>query len=400
MADNTKVNVNLILEAQEDELQEEAIDQCFFTSLTTDAALRTDESEEVVDGVVERKTETLEHGAISIKFSAFRQLVGEGTFEDQVLVGRGEEKLSQVESEAFFSEVNHAVPYDLKGLQRHYHKAYDLITKPRKALSTWNGQYQESIAWQALFRRHNNRVTAVHGSKALQRWHPNIFTAESAGLTKVQWSANVATHQTAIAAAIANLGSGDVFNVDRVYQMGIAADDEHLRPVKVTIDGNTHYKFIWAYPRAERFRIKKAFEAFWLSGDVRGPGNKAFSGDIFSVDRFLFIEASRIPQINRVDANTVSLLEAWAPNTTTRKRGNQRTAGYHTHAILGANALCFAEPDPLQFVPVDNIDANRKGLLATYRMLGYCRGTEWYDDMLNPTEVLSQGSLFMLANAA
>lgn len=400
MANTTTISANMIIDAHEEELREEAIDQCFFTPLTTDAARKPGEAEDVPEGIVERKTEVLQHGERSIKFGAFLQLSGEGTFEDKTLIGQGEEALENLESEIFFSEANHAVPYDVKGLNAHLNKAYDLVKKPRKALSTWHGQYQEQCGWQAFFRRHNTRINQVYGnSKAPLFWHPNIFTSETGGLTRVNWTANQTTYVQSISTAINNLGAGDVFNADRVYQAGVEADNLKLVPVKITVDGVMHEVLIWAYPRRERVRIKKAFESFWLQGDVRGPNNRALKGDLFKFDRFLFVEAAHIPQIVRVDANTISLLESWGVNNTTKKRSDQRGSTTYAHAIMGAKALAFAEPEELTWKAVE-VDGGRKETLASFRLFGYGRNTEWFDNMYAPTKHLSQGGMIVLANAA
>ena len=85
--------------------------------------------------------------------------------------------------------------------------------------------------------------------------------------------------------------------------------------------------------------------------------------------------------------------------TTSSCRTDARVSNYRVHAILGAQALCYSEPTPLEYVNWTE-DFERKKAIMAHRMMGFCRGKDWFDNRLNPTEVLHQGSILALEHNA
>lgn len=394
MSLDTTINPNLILKATETDLYEEYIDETFWDALAVDSALEQDEGGTAHESVISRKSKTLKVGAKYIEFGVTRQLEEEGTDDGEVLSGN-EEPIDQNDNAVFFTSLRHGVPFPLKDLEAHYLEAFNLMEQRRRLLATWNGKVAEQWHWQAMAHGCPDKVAAKHGSLSPQSWHPNIYTLDASSVTKVVWDASDAAYQLAIDTAISAQAPGDNVSAENFWRMEVVAADNQLRKIPFTINGTTESLWLWVYPRAARVRIRTELKDFFLQGDVRGPNNNALKGDKFKFGNFLFCESAYIPRIGETGGGTISLQESWAYNSSTGKREDQRTSTKGlVHNILGADSLCMAEPNSLEY-DFERKDYKRKEGIGTYRMFGSRRG-ESFDDRTNVTEVLNQSSILVI----
>lgn len=393
---STAISANMVLEAIQPDLVEQAVDECMFSALTSEAAEETGYDEQMPPGVVQRKTQA-EYGKNGIEFGMQKQLKGRGVYNGATLSGL-EEPVKVWDNVCRFVDVRHGVPFDLKGLQAFYNKAFPDLLKKQRGLSIWNGITEEIWAFQSLFKRVPDEVYNAFGSDAPQLWHPYIYTANSSGLTRMAWSATTGTYQGNVATGMGNLSAGMNINIDRIEEVEVACADQKIRKVRMTVDGAEQDVWIWAYPRKSRARLKKALRDFYLEGDVRGPNNRALRGEKFKYGSFLFVEANYIPRVTQ-SGGTLSLQEAWAYDEATDSRLDNRTelTGL-AHMIIGEDGLCKAEPETLQWDEEDR-DYKRKTGIATYRMMGFLRGAEFYDNRKTITDIWNNGSLVVLEHA-
>ena len=394
MASDTVINPNLILKATETDLQEEYIDETFWESLAVDSALEQGEGGPAPESVMVRKTKKLKIGAKFIEFGVTKQLTGEGTFEGETLSG-AEEPIDTNDNAVFFSTARHGVPFPLKELEAHYLQAFNLLQKRQRLLAIWNGKLGEQWHWQSFFRGCPVRVNTVHGTDSPLTWHPTMYTLDAASVTRITWSATPATYATAIDTAITAQASGDNVSAENFWRMEVEAADHQLRKIPVSIDGNTENLWLWVYPRAARVRIRSELKQYFLDGDVRGPNNRALKGDKFKFGNFLFCESAYISRIAPSGAGTIKLEESWAYSATTNKRSDERSSTKGLmHAILGAEALCLAEPETIQY-DFERKDYKAKEGIGTYRLFGSRRG-ESFDDRTSVTSVLNQSSIAVI----
>jgi len=392
MSSQTVINPNLVLKATETDLYEEYIDETFWDSLAVDSALEQEEGGAAPESVMSRKTKKLKIGAKYIEFGVTLQLDGEGIYEGGTLSG-AEEPIDTNDNAVYFTTARHGVPFPLKELESHYLEAFNLLQKRQRLLAIWNGRLAEQWHWQSFMNGCPDQVNTDHGSSSPQSWHPNMYTLDSTtGVTKITWSATNATYETNIDTAITAQASGDNVSAEQFWRMEVVAADLQIRKIPMSIDGSTESLWLWVYPRAARVRIRSALKDFFLQGDVRGPNNRSLKGDKFKFGNFLFCESAYIPRIKETGANTVSLEEAWAYNATTNKREDQRaTSKGLMHAICGADSLCLAEPEVIQY-DFERKDYKAKEGIGTYRLFGSRRG-ESFDDRNTITAVLNQSSI-------
>lgn len=396
MATETEISTGLYIKAHDPVLQDEMVEEGFWTKLTADTS-ESEYADTVNEAVVKKQSSLLRPGDEFIQFGFSEQLEGEGVWNGATLSGK-EEKMITLENKTYFTDVRHGVPFPLKGIKSWTNQAVNLLAQKRKRLAIWNAQVDEQQGWQALLKACPDKVNAAIGSNSPQYWHPLIFSTETAGLSQVTWAANQATYQASVATKLDALGTGDTVTYDRIVEASSAASTNKLEMCKFTVNGRTEYKWLWAYPRAARLRLKATLKDYFLNGDVRGPQNQALRGDKFMFENFMFVESAYIPRLTHT-SNVLSLQEAWAYNTSTAKREDQRaiTKGV-VHAILGDGGLCLAEPEGLEFDTEDSDYKRRQGL-ATYRMFGY-RRNEGYDVISAPTRILQQSSMILIENNA
>jgi hypothetical protein len=397
MATDTTINANLVLKSTETDLKDEYIDETFWDSLAVDSALETDYDGPAPDSIMVRKTKQLKLGAKYIEFGISKELDGEGRFNGATLSGH-EEPIDSEDNAVYFTDARHGVPFPLKGLESHYLEAFNLMQKRQRALSIWNGRLSESWAWQGLLKGCPDKVNLAHTTASPQSWHPSIYTIDSTtGLTKITWSATAATYEQNIDTAITAQQAGDNFSATIAWLAEVKAADLHLRKVPITHEKNSYRVWIWAYPRAARVRIKTALKDYYMYGDVRGPNNNVIHGEKFKFGQFLFVEAAYIPYILPNGDNTVTYQDAWGYSATDGKRADRRTATKGLiHAILGAEALCLAEPEGLQY-DFERKDYKAKEGIGTYRLFG-TRRNETFDNRTSVTSVTNQSSLLLVEN--
>lgn len=394
MPSETTINANLVLKATEPDLQKEHIDETFWDALAVDNALETDYDGPAPESVITRKTELVKVGAKYIEFGMTKELEGEGRFNGQTLVGF-EEPMETEDNAVYFTDARHGVPFPIKFLESHYNRAFPLMQRRQHALSVWNGRISEEWAWQAFIKGCPDKVYTKHTTASPQSYHPTIYTIDAAGTTRVTWNATPATYEASLDAALFAQASGDNVDLDRIYEAEVLAANHKLRKIPISIDGKTEMLYLWVYPRAARVRIKQALDDNWLSGDVRGPSNKAFNGTKFKYGQFLFVEAAHIPYLHSVDDDTVQYQGAWAYDSDLNKRKDYRTTSLGlVHAILGADALCLAEPEKLQY-DFDRQDYKAREGMGTYRLFGY-RRNETFDDRTSIASVTNQSSIVLL----
>jgi len=395
MSTQTTINPNLILKATETDLYEEFIDETFWDALAVDSALEQGEGGVAPDSVMTRKTEKLTIGAKYIEFGVTLQLDGEGIFEGGTLSG-AEEPIETNDNAVHFTTARHGVPFPLKELEAHYQEAFNLLQKRQRLLAIWNGRLAEQWHWQSFMKACPDQVNTDLGTASPQSWHPNIYTLDSTtGVTKVVWSATDATYQTNIDTAITAQASGDNVSAEQFWRMEVVMADLQIRKIPISIDGSSEGLWLWVYPRASRVRIRVALKDFFLQGDVRGPNNRALKGDKFKFGNFLFCESAHIPRVKETGAGTVSLEESWAYDATVNKRkDNRATSKGLMHALLGADSLCLAEPEMVQY-DFERKDYKAKEGIGTYRLFGSRRG-ESFDDRNNVTAVLNQSSVAVI----
>lgn len=399
MATKTTITPNMVLKATEKKLRPEVIQDTFWAPLTSDDGFDNVYGDKAPSNIIMRKTAS--SGAKYIEFGQRRKLLGEGRKNGETLLGY-EEQLKNYETKVYFSDIRHGVPFDIKGVDNWTTKDFLDLDDGQKELTVWHKRFFEIAAWQGLFHGVDDKTNSKHGSAAVQSWHPTIYGLEAAGLARATWSATNATYMTNISTIINNLTTGDKVLLDRVYEAEKAMADNNIQPIRVGFStGGDQMKeedcWLWVYPRASRMRIKQALDDIFQYADVRGPNNRAIRGDIRKFGKFLFVESSYVPYLNRVDANTVALQEAWVPNATTKLREDQRAATKGlAHVLMGAEALALAEPGPLTF-DFEETDYKYKKGVGAYRMYGFKR-TEFYDDHTTVAAVSNQSSIILLEN--
>jgi len=391
MGTDTVINPNLVLKATETDLQEQYIDETFWDSLAVDSALEQGEGGPAPESVMVRKTKKLKIGAKYIEFGVTQQLDGEGTYEGETLSG-SEEPIDTNDNAVYFATARHGVPFPLKELESHYLEAFNLLQKRQRLLAIWNGRIAEQWAWEAYFRGLPTKVFDVHGASSPRSWHPTMYTLDASSVTKIAWSATSATYETSIDTAIDAQATGDNVSAENFWRMEVVAADNQIRKIPISINGTVEDLWLWVYPRAARVRIKTALKQYFLDGDVRGPNNRTLKGDKFKFGNFLFCESAYIPRILPSGSGTITLEESWAYNSGTNKREDQRTSTKGLmHAILGAEALCLAEPETIQY-DFERKDYKAKEGIGTYRLFGHRRG-ESFDNRNTVTTVLNQSSI-------
>lgn len=394
MATKTQINANLILKATETDLAEEFVNETFWEGIATDSSLEDDHMMMAPESVMTKKSERAKMGAKYVEFGLTKQLEGEGTYEGGVLSGN-EEPISSYDNAVYFTTIRHGVPFPLKELDAHYNQAFNLLQRRQKALAIWNARVAEQWHWQAFVYGSPDEVNSVHGTDSPQNLHPTIYTLDASSVTQVTWSATEATYEDNVATAIGDQISGDNISVDNVWRMEQEAANQNIRPVPVSIDGAADALWIWVYPRASRVRLKNTFKQFFLDGDVRGPNNRTIRGDKFKVGQMLFVESAWIPRLLDAGDTTVTLEESWAWDSATNTRKDNRAAVRGlVHAILGADALCLAEPETIQY-DFERTDYKAKEGIGTYRLMGSRRG-ETFDDRTSVTDVLNQSSMIAI----
>jgi hypothetical protein len=399
MSTKTTITPNMVLKATEKKLRPEVVQDTFWAPLTKEDGFDNVYGEKAPSNIMEKKT--ISSGAKYIEFGQLRKLNGEGRLNGATLLGY-EEKLLNYETKVYFSDVRHGVPFDLKGVDAWTTKDFIDMEDGQRELAVWQKRHFEVAAWQGYFHGVDDKTNAKHGSAAVQSWHPNIYSFESAGLAQATWSATNATYMTNISSLINALATGDIVSIDRIYEAEKLCANLNINPIRVSYGSSSGGEkedecWLWVYPREARIRIKKALQDVFMYADVRGPNNRAIRGDIMKFGKFMFVEAGYIPYLNRVDANTVALQEAWAVDATTGKRTDQRTATKGlAHGIFGADALCLAEPGPLTY-DFEETDYKYKKGIGSYRMYGFKR-REYYDDYTTVTQVSNQASLIILEN--
>lgn len=392
----TTITPNMVLKTTEKKLRLETQADTFFAPLTSDEAFDNAYAGEgqYSKNVIVRKTQS--EGSEFIEFGDLLSLAGEGKVNGEQLLNN-EEKLKNFEGRVFFSDVRHGVPFDVKGVDAWTTKDFINMDKAQKALTVWQKKYFETSAWQAIVRGTDDKTFAKHGTKAPQSWHPYIYSMEAAGLSRATWSATDATYETNISTLLNALAASDNINETRIYEVEKLMADNNIAPVRVSYGGTggrqTDECWLWLYPRASRIRLKTALKGIYQAADVRGPGNRAINGDIMKFGKFLFIEASYIPRLTRVDANNVNLQEAWAFDATLNKRTDARTSNHLLHFVTGADALALAEPGALTF-DFEKSDYGYKKGIGSYRMYGMKR-METYDSYSTVTAVLNQSSVLL-----
>lgn len=399
MTTKTTITPNMVLKATEKKLRPEVVQDTFWAPLTTEDGFDNVYGEKAPSNIMEKKT--VSSGAKYIEFGQLRKLKGEGRLNGATLLGY-EEKLLNYETKTYFSDVRHGVPFDLKGVDAWTTKDFIDMEDGQRELAVWHKRHFEVAAWQGFMHGVDDKTFAKHGSAAAQSWHPNIYSFESAGLAQATWSATDATYKTNVATLINNLATGDTVTIDRIYEAEKLCANLNINPIRVSFgsasgDSKEDECWLWVYPREARIRIKKALQDVFMYADVRGPNNRAIRGDIMKFGKFMFVEASYIPYINRTGAGAISLQEAWAYNATTNTREDQRTATQGlAHAIFGADSLCLAEPGALTY-DFEETDYKYKKGIGAYRMYGFKR-REYYDDYTTVAAVSNQSSLVILEN--
>lgn len=400
MSTKTTISPNMVLKATEKKLRPEVIQDTFWAPLTSNAdAFDNAYGEKAPSNVLLRKT--VNSGAKYLEFGQLRKLNTEGRLNGAAMLGY-EKKLDNYETKVYFSDVREGVVFDLKGTDYWTTKDFMSLEDGQKELATWHKRFFETAAWQGLVHGVDDKTNAKHGSDAAQSWHPTIYSFETAGLAASTWSATNATYMTNISTLINNLTTGDKVTKDRIYEAEKLMANKNIQPIRISYSRGAGDKkedecWLWVYPREARIRIKDAVDDVFLYADVRGPNNRSISGDIFKFGKFCFVESSYIPYINRVDANNITLQEAWSVNATTHLREDARTATKGlVHALMGADALALAEPGPLTF-DFEETDYKYKKGVAAYRMYGFKRH-EYYDSHSTVTAVSNQSSVLILEN--
>lgn len=396
MGTKTTITPNMVLKMTEKKLRPEVVTGTFWAPLTKEDGHDNVYGDQAPSNIIEKKT--ISSGAKYIEFGQRRKLLGEGRFNGDTLLGY-EEQLRNYEAKVYFSDKRHGVPFDMKGVDAWTTKDFMDLEDGQKELTIWHKRFFEISAWQGLFRGVDDKTNAKHSAatEAWQSWHPTIYSFEAAGLSAATWSATNATYMTNIATLINALTTGDKVTIDRIYEAEKLMADKNIQPLRMSFDGKEDECWLWVYPRAARIRIKQALDDVFQYADVRGPNNRAIRGDIKKFGKFAFVEADYIPRIQRVDANNVALQEAWAPNSTTRLREDQRSVTQGVaHALLGADSLALAEPGPLTF-DFEETDYKYKKGVGAYRMYGFKR-KEFYDSHTSMTAVSNQSSVIILEN--
>lgn len=392
MGTQTKVSLNMFMKAVETDMQDEMVANTFFGPLTTPAATENDYAEETPAGVVLKKTKVLKEGHSYIECGQVLQINNEGVFGDEQLLGN-ETVLENYEARVYFEAVRNGAVFRLKGRQAWIDGAFKKILEAKPRLTTWHQRFKETAMWQAFFRKNPDFVADKIGSECKQLWHPHIFGAEANGLSKVTHSITDATMTTNLSTMLNSLAAGDCVDLDIIDEAEQLCQELNIPKIKMKVDGQDKDLWLWAYPTKSRQRIRKALRDLVKYADVRGPGNRAFGG-IGVYGNFLFSEANYIPRLVRTDANTVGLQEAWAPNSTTRIREDQRASNYLAHGIFGANAMWEAEPEKLSW-DEENTDYKAKKGVGTYHLFGASRA-ETHDNEQTPTKVLNQGGIVIV----
>ncbi len=399
---NTAVTANLIMKATEPDPDVEVVQNTFWAPLTRDGDAEYEDSYMKPDsrkptGIINRKTK-IKHGQDSIEFGKRLALVGEGKFDGDTLSGN-EEKLRNYENRAFFSDVRHGVPFDVKGNNAWTTSEFMKLDDGQRELATWHARYYEQAGWDGLLYGINTRAAAKNSAKVSQSFHPTVYTTEAAGLSRVTWSATGNTYKTNINADRGNLGAGDNINYDRIMEAEIAMADNNIKPIRVSYSVGKGERsedecWLWVYPRAARKRIKLALKDIMIQADVRGDANRAIRGDIVKFGKFLFMEAAYLPRITG-STTTLTLQNAWSYDATTNSRIDARNDDSGVvHALLGEDALCLAEPEKVSY-SYEETDHGYKKSIGSYRMFGF-RRNETYDSFTTIVSVMNQSSILLI----
>lgn len=393
----------MVMKATEMELQPEVIQNVFWAPMTKntdetyeDAYMTANGRKET--GVLDRKTK-IKEGQDNIEFGKRLVLRREGQANGAQVSGN-EEKLRNYENRVFFSDIRKGVPFDMKGLNNWTTKAFLDMEAGQHEIGRWHSRYFSRAGWQGLFYGVNDDTATAQSAKVSQSFHPTVYIMESAGLARVTWSATANTYKTSINTDRGGLGIGDIFTYDRLVEAEVAMADANIQPVRMSYKVNGASAedecWLWVYPRNARKRIKNALKDIFIAADVRGDSNRVFKGDIIKVGKFLFIEADDIPRITG-SSTTLTLQNKWSYSASLDDMVDARadTQGV-CHALLGADALCLAEPGPLSF-DFEERDYKYKKGIAGYRMYGF-RRNETYDSYSTITAVKNQSSILLIEN--
>jgi hypothetical protein len=399
----TTVTPNMVMKATEMELQAEVIPNTFWAPLTRDMDAQYEDAYMEANGrkstgVLNRKTKVKE-GQDSIEFGKRLALRREGQANGDQVSGN-EEKLRNYENRVFFSDIRKGVPFDMKGLNNWTTKAFLDMEAAQEEIADWHVRYFSRAAWQGWVYGVNDDTATAQSAKVSQSFHPTVYMMESAGLARVTWSATANTYKTNINNDRGGLGLGDIFTYDRLVEAEIAMADNNIKPVRMSYKVNGTKAedecWLWVYPRGARKRIKAALKDIFIAADVRGDANRIFKGDIIKCGKFLFCEADDIPRITG-SGTTLTLQNKWSYSSTLDDMVDARTDTQGVvHALLGADALCMAEPGPLSF-DFEERDYKYKKGIAGYRMYGF-RRNETYDSYSTITAVKNQSSILLVEN--
>lgn len=399
---NSSITANMVMKATEPDLDIEIVQNTFWAPLTREGDAEYEDTYMKPDsrkptGIINKKTK-IKEGQDSIEFGKRLALVGEGKFDGDTLSGN-EEKLRNYENRAFFSDVRHGVPFDMKGNNSWNSRAFMNLEDGQRELATWQARYYETAGWDGLFYGINTKAAAKNSAKVSQTFHPTVYMAEAAGLSRTTWSATANTYKTNINADRGALGVGDNINYDRIMEAEVAMADANIKPIRVSYsvgkgERNEDECWLWVYPRCARMRIKRALKDIFLAADVRGDANRAIRGDIIKFGKFLFMEAHYIPRITG-STTTLTLQSAWSYDSTTNDRIDARNDDQGVvHALLGEDSLCLAEPEKTTY-SYEETDHGYKKSIGTYRMFGF-RRNETYDSFTTTLAVKNQSSILVV----